>query len=84
MGDAATMAGTGVGERWNGFMDGEEAEAAELVESLLSVLDWRDLRRKGLIGWRYWGKTEGMVSEFLRRKAILGVLEATGKNRDQG
>lgn len=50
MGDAAAKAGTGVGERWKGFEVEDEPDAVELVESLLSVLDWRDFRRKGLIG----------------------------------
>jgi hypothetical protein len=74
-------AGTGVGERWKGFIVDDEVDKMELVESLLSVLDWRDLRRKGMIGWRYWGKTEGNESEFLRRKAIVSVSACTESGR---
>ena len=71
MGAAAAMAGTGVGERWKGFIVDDEVENVELVESLLSVLDCRDFRRKGMIGWRYWGKMEGSESEFLRRNDMV-------------
>lgn len=52
MGDSvASAAGTGVGERWKGLLFEDEAtEDVEMVLSLLSVLDWRDLRRKGAVG----------------------------------
>lgn len=43
--------GVGVNDRTNGFEDELEVDAcdvAELTEKLLSVLDWRDFRRKGI------------------------------------
>lgn len=65
----ARVAGTGVGERWKGLL--EDTEVDEIVLSLLSVLDCRDLRRNGAVGWRYCGKTDGMESECRRKKDIL-------------
>ena len=37
----------------------EDVEIFESLLSVLSVLDWRDLRRKGMDGRRKVGKTEG-------------------------
>jgi hypothetical protein len=56
----------------------EDVEDAELFESVLSVLDWRDLRRKGMDGRRKVGKTEGTVwgSEGLRKKDIGFAVNA--------
>jgi hypothetical protein len=53
----------------NGFEDVDDVDA---FESVLSVLGWRDLRRKGIDGRRKVGKTEGMAweSEGLRRRDI--------------
>jgi len=53
MAEEAEEAGIGVGvrHRTNGFDDEVSTEACDTVESaemLLSVLDWRDLRRKGM------------------------------------
>jgi hypothetical protein len=38
----------------------EEVDEVERFESVLPVLDWRDLRRKGMDGRRKVGKTEGI------------------------
>jgi hypothetical protein len=46
----------GVGAARKGF---EDVDEVEIFESVLSVLDWRDLRRKGMDGRRKVGKTEG-------------------------
>ena len=37
----------------------EEVDEVEIFEAELPVLDWRDLRRKGMDGGRKVGKTEG-------------------------
>jgi hypothetical protein len=37
----------------------EDVGEVEMFVSVLSVLDWRDLRRKGMDGRRKVGKTEG-------------------------
>ena len=51
----------------------EDVEDVDRFESVLSVLDWRDLRRKGIDGRRKVGKTEGATwgSVGLRRKDII-------------
>ena len=46
----------GVGAAMKGL---EEVDEVEIFESVLPVLDWRDLRRKGIDGRRKVGKTEG-------------------------
>ena len=46
----------GVGAARKGF---EDVEDVDIFEMVLSVLDWRDLRRKGIEGRRKVGKTEG-------------------------
>ena len=58
-----------IGTTMYGFDDVEDGDA---FESVLSVLGWRDLRRKGIDGRRKVGKTEGTAweSEGLRRKDI--------------
>lgn len=65
----------GVGAATNGFEDVEDVDA---FESVLSVLDWRDLRRKGMDGRRKVGKTDGTAwgSEGLRRKDIVFALNS--------
>lgn len=59
----------GVGAAMKGFEDVEDVDA---FESVLPVLHWRDLRRKGMEGRRKVGKTDGTAwgSEGLRRKDI--------------
>jgi hypothetical protein len=53
IGEEVGMAGMGVGERWNGFIEVVEiVEKVEDVDSVLSVEDCRDLRRKGTDGRR--------------------------------
>lgn len=66
----------GVGSVVKGLEDREVVDARDRVDStelVLSVLGWRDLRRKGIEGTRNVGKTEGTAcgSEGLRRKDIL-------------
>ena len=46
----------------------EEREVVDAVEAVLSVLSWRDLRRKGIEGRRKVGKTEGMAFESEARR----------------
>ncbi len=66
----------GVGERVKGFEEMElDVEARELVDSVESVEDWRDLRRKGTDGRRYVGNMLGYAwgSLGLRKSAIVGI-----------
>ena len=61
--DEAGM-GVGVKHRVNGLEEEaevDEVEAADWIDLSLSVLDWRDLRRKGTEGIRYVGKTEERI-----------------------
>jgi hypothetical protein len=69
----------GVGAAMKGF---EDMEDVEIFESVLSVLDWRDLRRKGMDGRRKVGKTEGTAwgSEGLRRKDIMFAANALARS----
>jgi hypothetical protein len=69
---------TGVELPVNGFEDADVAEelvemldVSEEVEIALSVLDWRDFRRKGKDGSRYVGNGNAAGSEFLRRKDMF-------------
>ena len=58
--EEAEEAGMGVGERVKGLEEMElDVDAREVVDSVESVEDWRDLRRKGTDGRRYVGKMLG-------------------------
>lgn len=50
--------GVGVGHRMKGLEEVVVFDVFESMELLLSVLDCRDLRRKGTEGSRYVGNTE--------------------------
>jgi hypothetical protein len=78
--------GVGVRQRVKGFEDDETevhvdvwetADPTERPLSVLSVLDCRDLRRKGTEGSRNVGKTEEVVwlSGARRRKDMMGSRE---------
>lgn len=74
--EEAEEAGTGVGERVNGFEEMElDVDARELVDSIESVEDCRDLRRKGTDGRRYVGKMLGYAwgSLGLRKSAMVSI-----------
>ena len=70
----------GVGSVEKGLVDKEVVDARERVELVLSVLEWRDLRRKGIDGTRNVGKTDGTAcgSDGLRRKDIFCRCWAAG------
>jgi len=73
--------GVGVGHLVNGLEEQEEValDGADSTELSLSVLDWRDLRRKGTEGRRYVGNTAERVcvSEFFLRNDI--VVDSGGR-----
>ena len=74
--EEAEEAGMGVGDRVKGLEEMElDVDARELVDSVESVEDWRDLRRKGTDGRRYVGKMLGYAwgSLGLRKRAMVGM-----------